>query len=66
MKLAVMFRRKLKAMDTDTFYADLSQILTDHTDLTVTDLNSHLTSLLDKHAPVTKHVQNRRKITPWF
>ena len=45
----VMFRRKLKAIDTNAFYTDLLQMLTDHPDMTVTELNTHLTSLLDKH-----------------
>ena len=38
-----MFRRKLKAIDTDAFQTDLSQILTDHPDMTVTEHNAHLT-----------------------
>ena len=29
--------------------------------MTVTVLNEHLTSLLDKHAPVTKYIQKKRK-----
>ena len=61
-----MFHCKLQAMDTDAFHADLSQMLTDHLDMTVTELNAHFTSLLDKHAPVTKHIQKRKKTTPWF
>ena len=32
----------------------------------VTELNAHLSSLLYKHAPATKHFQKRKKITPWF
>ena len=62
----VMSCRKLKAIDTVAFHTDLSQILTDHPDMTITKLNAHFTSLLDKHAPVTKHIQKRKKITPWF
>ena len=61
-----MLRRKLKAMGTDSFHKDLSHILTDHPDMTVTELGVHLTSLLDNHTPVTKHIQNRKRITPWF
>ena len=61
-----MFRCKLKAIDTDAFHTDLSQILTDHPDMTVTELNAHLTSLPNKYASVTKHIQNRKRITPWF
>ena len=61
-----MFRRKLKAIDTDAFHTDLSQILTDHPDMTVTELGVHLTSLLDKPATVTKHIQKRKKMTTWF
>ena len=34
--------------------------------MTVTELNAHLTSLLDKHAPVTKLIEKRKKRTPWF
>ena len=34
--------------------------------MTVTVLNEHLTSLLDKHAPVTKYAQKRKKRTPWI
>ena len=56
-----MLRRKINAIDTDAFHTDLSQILTDHPGMTVTELNAHLTSLLDKHAPVTKHSQKRKK-----
>ena len=48
-----MFRRKLKAIYTNAFHTDLSQMLTDHPDMTVTELGAHLTPLLDKHAPVT-------------
>ena len=64
-----MFHCKLQAKDTDAFHADLSQMLTDHPDMTVTELNAHLTSLLQvlgKHAPVTKHIQKRKKISRWF
>ena len=61
-----MFRRKLKAIYTNAFHTDLSQMLTDHPDMTVTELGAHLTPLLDKHAPVPKHIQKRKKITPWF
>ena len=32
----------------------------------MTELSTHLTSLGDKYAPVTKHIQKRRKIIPWF
>ena len=53
-------------MDADAFHADLSTILTDHPDMIVTKHNAHITSLLDKHAPVTKHIQKRKKITTWF
>ena len=60
----VMFRRKLKAIDTDTFHTHLSQIWTDHPDMTVTEHKARLTSLLDKHTPVTKYIQKRKKITP--
>ena len=56
-----MFRRKLKAMGTDAFHKDLSHILTDHPDMTVTELNTHLTSLLDKYAPATKYIQEKKK-----
>ena len=42
------------------------QILTAHPDMTVTELNAHLTSLLDEHAPVTRLIEKRKKITPWF
>ena len=62
----VMFSRKLRAMDADAFHADLSTILTDHPDMIVTKHNAHITSLLDKHAPVTKHSQKRKKIAPGF
>ena len=62
----VMFRRKLMAIGTDAFHTDLSQILTYHPDMTVTELGVHLTSLLDKPATVTKHIQKRKKLTPWF
>ena len=34
--------------------------------MTVTVLNEHLISLLDKHAPVTKLIEKRKKRTPWF
>ena len=61
-----MFRRMLKAIDTDTFHTDLSQVLTDQPDMTVTEPNACLTSFLDKHAPVTKCIQKRKKLTPWF
>ena len=62
----VTVRRKLKAVNTNAFHTDLPQSLTHHTDMTVTELNAHLTSLLDKYAPVTKHNQKRKKITPSF
>ena len=39
----VMFRRKLKAIDTDAFHTDLSQIWIDQPDMTVIELNAHLT-----------------------
>ena len=61
-----MFRRKLKAIDIKAFHTDFSQVLTDHSDMIVTELNAYLTSLLDQHAPVTKHIQKRKKITPWL
>ena len=60
----VMFRHKLKAIDTNAFHKHVSQILPAHPDMTFTELNAHLTSLLNKHAPVTKHIQKRKKITP--
>ena len=56
-----MFRRKLKAIDTDAFHTDLSQIWIDQPDMTVTELNAHITSFLNKHAPVTKYIQKKRK-----
>ena len=56
-----MFRRKLKAIDTNAFYTDLLQMLTDHPDMTVTELNTHLTSLLDKYAPATKYIQEKKR-----
>ena len=62
----IMFRRKLKAIDTDAFHTDRLRILTDHPNRTVTELSAHRTSPLDKHAPVTKYIQKRKKITPWF
>ena len=34
--------------------------------MTVTELNAHLTSLLDTNAAVTKHTQKRKKTTSWF
>ena len=39
----VMFRRKLKAIDIGAFHTELSQILTDYPNMTVTELNAHLT-----------------------
>ena len=57
----VMFCCKLKAIDTDAFHTDLSQILTYHPDMTVTELDAHITSFLNKHAPVTKYIQKKRK-----
>ena len=48
-----MFRCKLKAIDTNAFHTDVSESFTAHPDMTVTELNAHLTPLLDKHAPVT-------------
>ena len=51
---------------TDAFHIDLSQILTDNTDMTVTELKAHFTLLLDQHIPVSKHIQKRKKIIPWF
>ena len=62
----VMFRRWLKAIDTDGFHADLSHILTKHPDMTVIELKALLASPLDKHVPVTRHIQKRKKIMPWF
>ena len=61
-----MFRCKLKAIDTNAFHKHVSQIFPAHPEMTFTELNAHLTSLLNKHAPVTKHIQKRKKITPWF
>ena len=40
----VTVRRKLKAVNTNAFHTDLPQSLTHHTDMTVTELNAHLTS----------------------
>ena len=64
----VMFRRKLKAIDTDAFHTHLSQILTYHPNMTVTELIAHTTSFLNKHAPVRKYIQKKKekKTTPWF
>ena len=62
----VVFHHKLKAIDTDALHSDFSQILTDHPYMAITELNAHVTSLLDKHTPVTKHIQKRKKVTPWF
>ena len=62
----IMFRRKLKAIDTDTFHTDRSRISTDHPNRTATELSARRTSPLDKHAPVTKHSQKRKKTMPWF
>ena len=61
-----MSRRNLKAIDTDTFHTDRSRISTDHPNRTATELSARRTSPLDKHAPVTKHSQKRKKIMPWF
>ena len=61
-----MFRRKLKGMNTDAFQADPSQILTYHPHMIVSELNAHLTTLRGKHAPVTKHIRKRKKITHWL
>ena len=62
----VIFRRKLKAVDTDAFHTDLSKLSTYHPDKPVTELNAHLTSLPNKCAPVTKHIKKRNKLTAWF
>ena len=34
--------------------------------MTVTELSAQLTSLLDRHAPVTKTIQKRKNITTLF
>ena len=61
----VMFRRKLMAIGTDAFHTDLSQILTDHADMTVTELKHTLhhllTSMLQSQSTLRKE-----RITPWF
>ena len=54
----VMFRHKLQAIDTDAFHADLSRILTDHPDMTVSELNAHRTSLLDRHKAHSEKKEN--------
>ena len=42
----------------------MEPLISEHPDMTVSELNAHLTSLLDKHAPVTKHIQKTKKLTP--
>ena len=46
--------RCLKKIDTNTFKQDLSDIFSPNS--SVSDYNSHLRSVLDKHAPLPSHI----------
>ena len=39
----------------------MEPLISDHPDMTVTELDAHLTSLLDKYAPATKYIQEKKK-----
>lgn len=58
--------RPLKKINSLDFKNDLSDTFSDTKLFSVSDYNYHLTSILDKHAPLSERRASARKPTPWF
>ena len=61
----VVNSRNLKSIDIDNFKTDLSDALSDP-DIAPDYYNKTITTVLDKHAPVTERSVKERKQCPWF
>ena len=48
----------------DNFSVDIANGITAH--ILLSDLNHHLSQVLDKHAPVCQQKVRQRRTTPWY
>ena len=59
-------RRNIRGIDRTTFRADILDLVCQHSDITIEDLNCELRLLLDKHAPETLRKLSHNHRDPWF